>query len=427
MARSRRGEPAILQESFDLGMRRDYSWDRIGANAAWNLQDWVVNRLGAPLRRRGPWEYDGTFAVTPTSIRSGIVAPFNGGKYILAVDADGDVYRKTVGGGSWAIDGTTRDVNQLKQNPIFYFDNAFFPSYNGTQTMSVASETTVIEYTYTATYKPTYLTAWKNRLVGAVGERLVFGPPGDPNQAWDDDAVYVQTQPIKGLAALQGVTLVYYDGSIDRVRGQSPAGYGAIEGDLDFKTLWPGIGCLDAYSIVYWDDGVIWADSNSIYQTDGAAPFDILERCGLKGLWKDTIKGQEATISAGNLRVASGIYQDILHVTLTNISTHVHIDTFVVDLNRWVGWRYTNFPFACYFDSPYNPDELYVGIENGTSGRVGQIAQVYQLGAGSADENGTNITPVLEFPYHRFAAGNLRLDNLWHRRLATLMQAHPKR
>jgi hypothetical protein len=405
---------SILQDTFELGVRQDRSKDRIGANAVWDLIDYVPYRKGAPLTRRGGWEQKGTFSGgTPGYIRSGIMAPFNGGRYLLAVNSSGVVYRTAWDGSTWAIDGTTRNVGTLKQKPHFYFDDLFFPSPDGTQTMSRSNEVQVTEYTYTATYKPTYLTSWKNRLIGAVGENIVFGPPGDPNQAWDDAALYVQTQPIKGLATVRTACLIFYQGHIDIMRGSIPAGYDVVDDDIRFDSLFSNYGLVDAFSITYWNDLVFWADRAGIYFTDGAAATDLSDQAGIKQLWIETLLPYNAQFEAGTMRVTAGVYQDLLHISVVRLDTHAHVATFVIDLARKVAWRYENTPFTCYFENPFDPHELYASAEiNG--GKVAELSHTI-LTDNPTDEDGANtpVEPVVEFGYFRFAHNYMRLVDLY--------------
>ena len=412
--------PALLQSSFDLGIRRDRSKDRIGSNAAWDLTDYVPNRKGAPLASRGGWEQKGSFSGgTPGYMRAGIFAPFNGGRYLLAVNSSGVVYRTTAGGSTWTIDGTTRNVGALKQQPIFYFDDVFFPSPDGSQTVSRGSETTITEYTYnTASYRPTYLTYWKNRLIGAVAENIVFGPPGDPNQAWDDLGLYQQSQPIRGLATIRSATLVFYDGHTEIMRGSIPAGYSVTDDDIRFDMLFTNIGCVDAFSITYWNDFVLWADRSGVYQTDGSAATDLTERCGIRDFWRTTMAALDSSFTAGDIRVSAGVYSDILHVSITNKTSHAHVATFCFDIDKQVAWRYTNTPFTSYFWNPFDPHELYATAEI-TSGKVAELSHTldsdsgYDQDVAGSASNGTAVLPVVEFPYHRFSQGAYRIVDVY--------------
>lgn len=409
---------SILQSSFELGVKRDRSKDRIGANAAWALYDYVPEHLGAPLRKRGAWEFKGSMTSPGGYVNALIQANFNGGRYNLANLSDGTVQRITAGGSTWAVDGTTRNVGALKQNPVMYFDNVFFPSYNGTQTMSRAGETTVSEYTYTSTYKPTYLTAWRNRLVGAVGERIIFGPPGSPDQTWDDDSVYQLDQPIRGLATVDTITMIFYDGAVLRMRGSIPAGYPSVtDDDIAFDMLFPEIGLVDAFSICNYVDMVIWADRAGVYMTEGAAPIDLTLKGGIKRLWAETLQPLTSDLDAGNIRVCSGVYGEFLHVTITNTSTLSHVATFVCHVPSYTWWQHRNHPFTCYAAAPKSPTgggkELFGGLVT-PIGRVAELSHMYEEpGNRASDENGYVIEPEIVFPYHRFSAGAMTIADVY--------------
>lgn len=410
-------EPQVVQDTFSLAIRRDRGKDQIGANAVWDLIDYIPDLLGAGLTKRGAWEKKGSWdPAAPEAINAGIRADIGGTRYLLAAARNGDVWRVTQAGNTWTIDGTTVDVGLLKQNPVYYWDKVFFPSPDGTQDMSVADASTVVAYTDTTTYIPQYLVPWKNRLVGATGPNIVFGPPGDPAQAWDDLAVYPQVENIVGLAVVSSITMVFYEGRTERIRGTTPAGYDVVEDDLIIDVLWPEVGCMDAFTICQYNDSIIWADKNGVYQTDGAAPIDLTERGGIKTYWREVMEPLASTYNAGNLRVACGMLGDLLHVTISNTNTMEVYKTFVCNVPTRQWWTYSNFPFFCYFPSPASPTgggkELFAGgfAENQN---VAEISHTLEPGNRQADENDVDILPVVEFPYHRFAPGNATIHDLY--------------
>lgn len=409
--------PSLLQQSWALGERRDRSKDLVGTNAAWKLTDWVPDRKGSPLERRGGWEKKGTWGTglgNISYINAGIFAPMNGGEFIIAVDEDGAVWRVTPGGATWNIDASTRNVGLLKQNPIFYFDDIIYPSFNGTQTMSRSNETTTSEYTFQtalpAGEKTTYLTQWKNRMIGAVNEKIYFGPPGDPNQAWDVASVYVQTQPIRGLWTVRAATLIFYKDRVEIMRGTVPAGYNVTDDDIRFDSLFDDIGLYDAFSLCAWNDGVCWADLNGVYWTDGAAATDLTDLVGLRERYREVIDSRLADFNSGLIRIAAGVYADRLHVTFSKPSTSAYYETFVIDIPDRVAWEYSNLPFACYINSNF---ELFAGGIQ-ASGLVGEISHIY------TENNPTDeftvalaVLPVMESGYYRFSQGASRIVDVY--------------
>jgi hypothetical protein len=112
------------------------------------------------------------------------------------------------------------------------------------------------------------------------------------------------------------------------------------------------------------------------------------------------------------------VFSDLLHVSITNKTTHAHVDTFVFDIDKYQCWRYSNCPFTCYFNSPFSPHELYAGAEI-TSGKVAELSHTidtdngYDQDVAASAADGTAVIPVVEFPYHRFAHGFYRIVDLY--------------
>lgn len=408
-------QPQLLQQDFTAGIRRNRSRDDLGAqrgaNVLWNSTDWIINRLGVPLGKRGGWSYAGSaFSGSPSRVRAIADAPMNGGHYLLAVDSSGQVYR-TAGAtpGTWAVDGTTRNVGTLLQNPYFFLDTMIFPSPDGATTLSQANENTVTSYS-TGTFKPTYICGHYGRLVGTVNETLIFGPPGAPNQTWDDAAAYDLSQPTRGVWSSGVVLLVFYDGHIDRVTGHLPAGYGVTTDDITIQPFSQDVGCIDAFTICGWQGTVIFADKHGVWQTDGVArPLDLCWAGGASDLYADFMSVYDPT----NHRVAAGIIQDLLVVSITNKTTNAAVDTLICDLPRRVWYRFSNCPFTCFARNTRNAQETWAGVET-VSGRVAALNSIFSpTSSNSSDANGTAVLPSFETAYYRFSATDARVHSVW--------------
>lgn len=405
----------ILQNSWSHGLRRNKSKDQIGGAAIFDSRDFVPDILGAPMRKRGGWGYNsGTFANAPFGYaRSLVWAPQNGGRFLLASEEDGTVQRSANGNGAWGVDGVTRNIGAIKQNPIFYFDDVIWPSYNGTQTLSRSNETTTTEYTFTsglaAGQQPVYLTQWKARMLGAVGENLYFGPPGDPNQAWDPVSKYVRTQPITGLSSVQSAAIVFYDSYTDRILGDVPAGYGVTEDDLVIQTLFPHVGCLDAFSITGYGDYVLWADRKGYYMTDGATPVNLVEKGGILPLWRELMVTYDNTLH----RVAAGVHEGIVHVAMTVVSTGAEVWHLACDIERRIWWRYSNCAFTTFASSLGYLNETWAGLGN-VDGRVATLSgTLTPTAANRADANAVDVEPWLEGPFYRFSGGKQQIADVF--------------
>lgn len=406
--------PQTLQRDFSLGMRRDRSREGEGANSLWTSYDWIINRLGAPLAKRGPWAYAGdVFTGSPGRVRAGVDGPFNGGHWLLAVDSDGNVYR-TAGGspGVWAIDGTTEVVGPLLQNPIFFLDTVVIPAKDTSSSLYLANENTVIPYVDCAiTHRPTRLTKWKSRIVGASGEFFVFGPPiGDAGTlvgvAWDEDSKYAVSQPIVAIHEMRGAILLFYSGFMERVRGTTPAGYGVLTDDILREDLFGDVGCVDAFSVTEWNDMVVWADRKGIYYTDGAAPVDLTEQGGIKDYFTSIMADYSP-----DWRVSSGVFDNLLFTTIYDLNADVEIITFVCDLPKRIFYHFSNFPFSCFIRNLKGVDELWAGVAQ-TDGRVATVKGLL-LEEGKEDANSQAIMPYLESVYLRYANGPQRVLDLY--------------
>lgn len=405
--------PTPLQTSF-VGMRRDMDRSQIGANYLWNLIDFIPNRREAPLDQRGPWGYAGSaFGGSPGRVIGLCDAPQNGGHYLLAVDSKGQVYR-TNGNtpGAWAIDGTTANVGAIAQNPIFFLDTVVFPSSDGSASLHLANENTVTTYSDCGvTHKPTRLTQWKNRLVGASGEYVIFGPPIGvtgtlSGVAWDENATYGVSQPIVAIQEIRGAIMLMYDGSIQRMRGTTPAGYGITTDDIVREDLFGDIGCIDARSVTRWNDFVLWADKNGIYMTDGAAPVDLTEKAGLKRYYIDIMNSWTTSWV-----VASGVIDGLLIVSVYDTAGDTSIKTFVVDLTHRTMWHFQNTPFRCFAKREKGLHETWAGVAS-INGRVATLSGIMR-DTGGTDANGTAISPLMESAYMRFGMGPQQVKELF--------------
>lgn len=405
----------VVQQDFTAGIRRARARDNLGrspgANLLWDCRDWIIGRLGTPLAKRGGWAYQGAaLASAPARVRSIVDCPFNGGHMLLVVEQGGRVQRSTTPFSTWAVDATTVNVGDLKQNPIFFLDTVLYPSKDGVATLNQSNEVNVATYS-SGTYKPQYLVGHKGRVTGIHKEFLVYGPPGAPNQAWDANSAYDLAQPGTGIASLGNILLVFYGGHLDRVIGNTPAGYGVSTDDISIEQFSGDVGCIDAYSILYWEGTVIWADKNGVWQTDGSTtPLDLTFQGNAKDLYVEFMRGY---IDTATTRVSCGKFSDLLFVTMTNLSTHVHIDTLVCDLPRRAWYRMQNFPFSTYAENTVGNPETWGGVET-VVGRVAKLSGVLlPTSANSADGDGTAVQPDFETAFFRTSQSDARIFGVW--------------
>lgn len=377
-------KPVLLQGAYSLGMKQDVSRQELPKGAVWNLQDYVPDRLGAPLEKRGAWSYASTALGASTYADAVAHVPFRSvGNQLVAIGQDGNFYTVSV-----TIPTSQGASGRLAQLPVLYYDVLFLPNADGINAPKQWDGTTLAAV---AGSPPAGSKAvvFKNRLaLGGPGATLYFHPPGALGQTWDTTrAVYVTSAPIIGLASQRSSILIFHPSQVERLRGSIPAG--TTNSDMYLEPLFTGMGCIDARSIVAWNDLIIWADGRGIYQTDGAVPLDLTTAAGMKGMWQSTLSGYTT-----NWTVACGVIRDLLIVSVMNGTTFV--DCFVIDLARRTFWRFKNYPFRMLAPSVGLSEEVYGALAG--SPRIAALAGLFTPGIG-ADADGTAILPVLETPY----------------------------
>lgn len=390
-------KPVLLQGGYGLGMRRDIARQDLPRGAVWNLQDWIPNRLGAPLEKRGGWTYASDALGSSTYVNGVIHVPFRtAGTQLVAIGQDGNLY--TVVGSTPTSHGAVGGVAQL---PVFYYDQLFIPNADGVTAPKIWDGTTLIA----APNSPPvgkYAAVFKNRLALADNATIYFHSPGQLTAGggvavWDlSQANYVTSSPITALASMRAALLVFHQFGVERLRGSIPAG--TTNSDIVLEPLFVGMGCIDARSVVNWNDLIIWADAKGIYQTDGAVPLDLTVACSMKDLWQDTLVGYTSSWT-----VAAGVIRDLLIVSVMNGTTFV--DCFVIDLTGRTFWRFRNFGFRMFASSVGIAEELWAA--HGSVGRVTALDGIFTAGVAS-DGDGSAILPILESPFYKPLTGKTR-------------------
>ncbi len=423
--------PAPLQHDFTAGIRRSRARDDLGrtagANVLWDARDWIIGRLGVPLGKRGGWQYQGSAAeasvdTTPSYANAMSNDPFNGGNFMRLQDINGSFWYAAASE-SYATWHKEMDYNNhgieynqaqaSRQNGVFIGDGLFFPSGDGSNPGSTHNEIYGQDWPMSdGAGEVVYLTTHLNRLVGLdLHENLWFGNPNPDLAAWDGDGKYNLGQPGKGLASLGPDLLVFFDGEVRKVKGQLPAGYGVVADDIEIARYSGDIGCIDAFSIVKWNTQVIWVDHNGVWATDGTNyPLDLAFAGGAQDLFREFISSY---VDRTTTRVACGIYNNMLVVSMTNVSDHTHIDTLVCDLNRRTWSRFNNCPFTCMVRGSLDTSETWAGLGHVT-GRVAAFSTVLDpTSAVALDGDGEPVNPSFQTAYYRIAEQDSRIQEVW--------------
>jgi hypothetical protein len=401
--------PFVLQNSF-AGIDNDSARDAMRPGACYSLIDYIPSRLDAPIRKRGAWSYQSTAMGACTFVDALSHAPFTAGTKLLAIGSDGNLYDNTSGTPS-SLGATVAAT----QNPIFFNNAITMFAFDGTSTGKTYDTGGGLQALGGTPPTARYGCVFKGRLVAANTNanprNVYFAPagwgPGGTGGTWDTaNAMSPTSQPVNGVAPTNSSILVFHDAQVERLRGSIP--FGTTNSDMVLEPLFAGVGCADARSIITWNDQVIWADTRGVYQTDGAALRDLTTLTGMKSLWLSKLSGWTAPTSASTgWRIAGGLYKDHLFMSVTNTTNHVA--TFVFDLARNIGWRFSNFNFRAYHRAIGTTDESYVA--HAGAGRTATISQTWSPSAfGIRDQDGVAIEPVIETTYFR---GFQRFHRKW--------------
>lgn len=383
--------PRLLQDNFSLGMKRDVSRDSLPRGAVWNLVDYIPDILGAPLRKRGGWSYasDDISATKATAsyVNSVKYCEFSAATKIVVHDEDGELYTLTPGSLTVTDVGASLVVTQ---NPTFYRDIAIITDgsnapkkYDGSAIAALGA-TAPSGVKYSSSYKDFGVLA----RTSSNPNRVYFSDAGDPT-TWDTTTSFIDANfPVTALASLRNALLVFSTGHVERIRGSVPP----PDTDMVRETILD-TGVNDPWSIVVVEDMAIWANTQSVYLTDGASIVDLTEKGGIKSYWRDTLASYTSS-----WRLSAGYYRGHYIVSIMNGSTFVDCLACHIESKRW--FRLANVKAMAFTRSFGAADELYFGLRSAP--RVGSLASVFNpTSSVKNDADSTAVAPVIEFPFFK--------------------------
>jgi len=426
-------KPIPFQNQFNNGMKRDVSRNRMPPNSVWNAIDYIWD-YGAPARERAGWAYASSDidAITATAgyIRGGIYATFSptsGAQEVnLAVDEDGYLYKIALSG-TPAATGVGLGV-PIAQNPIFhggtsvssataiYTGLVILPDGTGAAVPKKYDGTTLSNLNgsppkakFGTVYKD--YTALANGTVGTIlyPNRVWWGPVGDPDcgfsgtvTAWDTtDAWNDFSLPVIGLASTKNVMLVFHDGMVSRIRGNTPP----PEEDMVVDDPWQKVGLLDPFSITEYMDQIYFCAAEGVFRTDGVSMDDITLKGGMLRYWLDLVSNATSTWT-----FATGIIRNKLIISVMDGTTFK--DAFIIDLQSYAWGRLSNMKVTSFWTGQYgNADETYFGSRAVTSEvRVGRLNTIFDVdnSAYKSDADGTAVGSTLETPFNELGRPGIK-------------------
>jgi len=376
---------------------RDYPRDQMPRGYLWDVADYVPLIIDAPLTGRGGWKW-GSNAGADGDFESGIIAPFTTGEQALF---------QTTAGTVWQVDQTTyaltnrgTSVRSL-QNPTQLRDTVIAPDINGAAPPTLWRASS-LPSAYDATGRHARVaTVFKSMLVtgNAPGEEWVirFSVPGQDLTtagSYDVNSFYLTTQTVTGLAALRAALLVFHPGSVERLRGSTPAHGVSEQGDMFIEPLFDRVGCRDARTIALWNDNCVFADEHGVHITDAAVIRNLVSQGGILYYWRN-LWGLKAT-------AAGCTFLDYYIITL-RLTSGPPV-TLICDLNKRQWYRFTNINALFYAASggTSGMERVLAGIAGKARlARLGPCFFPAMDGNPVVDDDGTTVLPVFETPWYR--------------------------
>lgn len=425
--------PEPLQNIFSAGMKRDIARARMAPNMAWNMVDMIVD-YDAPARERGGWANHGlaVSAVTAaaTEVSAGVFAIFSptAGEDAqnLVLDEDGRLYEITAA--TATLIGT---ANQVAQNPVFHGATALtaatpvytglviIPDANGTAVPKVYNGTSLTSMNGTppaARYATVYndYTVLCNGTVGGTEypNRMWFSPPGDPDvavsgaqTAWDTTDSWIDySLPIKAVKATKNVMLVFHDGHVSRVRGQTPP----PGEDMVVDDPWQQVGVLDPFGILAYQDQVFWAAPEGVFRSDGVYMDDLTVKGQMLRYWLDLVKDATSTWT-----FSIGVIRNKIILSVMDGTTYK--DGFLIDLNSYSWTRLSNLNAITFWDGRFGvADETFFGRK--AYGKVARASTMFLPGNSSYknDGDGDAVASVMETPFFEFGRPGIKNVKAFH-------------
>lgn len=401
---------ALLARGYSRGIKRDASRDQLPAGALWNLVDYIPNVLGAPLRKRGGWGFGSDAFGAGSYAAACAFADFTGGSQLIGINDAGELYTVNPATGAVTDKGAARVP---VAHTVLHRDTLVIPSPDGALSVkrydgSAAPAdlaATAPAGTYAAVYKDrTILAAISGQL-----QRVFFGPGGLPTAAWDTANSYLDASfPVRGLAAMRNVIIVFGRSRSERIRGTTPP----PNTDMVREPLFD-VGCIDARTIVPFGDNVIFANEQGIWMTDGAIPENLAEASGLLPYWIETMAAYTSSWT-----LAAGLHRGLYVISIMNGSAFV--DAIALDVNDRSWFRVSNLTVRMFARALGTSEELYFALRD--DARLGKLSTIFNPGDSVRnDADGSAVLPIIETPFYKDRPTLKR----WHNAYLNYMLAAP--
>ncbi len=395
-------------------MVRDAPRHELPGGAVWSMVD-LLPDIDAPARARGAFTDFVNVGITGQAPVGNGWGNFGSAKNSLVITADKAATKVSSAGATTSV-GTvpaasasypcSRMVShrqklllaprgQAAGSPLYVWD--------GTANVSVATGSPAAPLDV-AVYKDFSVAVGDDS--GTNPTTVFFSNAGDPT-TWQTGVSYINTKDnLVAVAALRDVIILFGKTSIQRILGSIPPGNGPSDMRLDYLT--PSYqGILDSRSIVAYQSGVIFADDQAVWFTEGVSLKNLTEKGGIQQYWRKLIEHDGAAYAV------AWLHRGYYFITLWKIAGGTPIDTLVCDLDRNAWYRMSNMDFlggaAGGVFSGVDDTALAYQHSDG-SVRLATISSIFGTDVSGQDPNGVWIQPTIETPYMR---GWMRLHRKW--------------
>jgi len=405
-------DPTLLQDNFTRMIFRDAARDDLPPGAVWDSVN-LLPDFGAPLRKRGGWSY---WSVAPTGSGTGYIAgayaPFSAGDQVIGITDTGEVIVLAAGSAT-NKGGTMTTVDKPK-----WFKNLLIitPDSGGAAVKKYDGSAAPANLGGTPP-EAMFAAVWKAYLVLASAPKSIFGQKNrawfsginnpeswntaDPGGAWVDFS-----QPITGLAPLKSALLFFAEGQTERLRGDNPPPGGDMQKEFAFP-----VGCTDARSIAYYEDSVIFANPQGVYQSDGASVSNLTRACGASQYWQTLLAGYVSPLQDPSLHtvLAGEVYRDYYILNVVN-SSGTTLASLAFNLDRKTWFRLSGIDGSAFIRTSAGTTEELFLLQDVASKRVPRLSAMWSF-ANPQDGSGAAISVLLETPFYQGGRAGLKR---WH-------------
>ena len=302
-------DQTVVEHDFTRGIVKDT--DDIPAGGLYQAFDWLVHERGVLMKRGGWTRHSQALGGT----RMNWVGALNVPPRLAAIDSNGTLWDATNAGAATSVASVgfaPAEHSSQYVNMVILCDPAsailpkkvFFSSGLGTLDVAQWGGVDAVPAPDPLTYA--YSTVYSGRVVLGRGtspnnlQRIHFSELPDVEAPWDPLKYIDTSYDITGLSTIGGVLLIFSAQHVERILGGVPP---AEEGsDMQLQPV-AGVGCLDARSIVTWDNNVIFAGEEGVWTTNGSGVDSLIEKpdeTGIQSYWSHMFpRGQKRQIVAG--------------------------------------------------------------------------------------------------------------------------------